>query len=469
MNEGQLTRALSAGNPWWRAPRWERADRDLRRLQASPLRYDPSPLDGIEPDGLYVLRGPRRVGKSVETKRAIARLLNEGIEPRRIVHFACDELGRGDLQRLVNVGREVLTRGIDGPRFWFLDEITSVPGWPEAVKWLRDNTSFGGDCVVLTGSSARDLSAAQKQLAGRLGSARRPDRLLLPMSFRSFVRSLGHADAPSPLTVRPRDFRTAAVDAALTELTPWLDDLLTAWELYLRVGGFPRAVDDQLRHGDVREDFVRTLWDVTAGEALRGADTTPAQSQAMLGRLVRNLGSPLTMTALREDMGVDSPHTAKARLQDLVFAYLAWPCHRRDGNVPNLSAQSKYYFVDPLMARLAAMRSPGTAAEPDASQLTEQQLGLALLRAVEREHGGSYAAFSDVMYQRTTSKEVDFAGPRFGPLGFEGKYVDAGWRREARTARAALGSGVLATRGLLDTSGDVWAVPAPFVAWMLDE
>ncbi len=73
------------------------------------------------------------------------------------------------------------------------------------------------------------------------------------------------------------------------------------------------------------------------------------------------------------------------------------------------------------------------------------------------------------MYQKTSGKEVDFCGPRIGRLGFEGKYIDAGWRREALTLRAALGAGVLATRGLLDTSGEVWAVPAPFIAWMLND
>jgi len=30
MNEGQLTRALAAGNAWWRDSQWERDDRDLR-------------------------------------------------------------------------------------------------------------------------------------------------------------------------------------------------------------------------------------------------------------------------------------------------------------------------------------------------------------------------------------------------------------------------------------------------------
>jgi predicted AAA+ superfamily ATPase len=469
MNEGRLTRALAAGNAWWRDPQWERDDRDLRPLAVAALDYEPTPLSDIAPDGLYVLRGPRRVGKSVELKRAISRLIRLGVKPRSIVHFACDELGRGDLQRLVNAGREVLTRDVEGARYWFLDEITSVPGWPEAIKWLRDNTAFGEDCVVLTGSSARDLSEAQKQLAGRLGSAGEPDRLLLPMGFRRFARAVGLDGLPQPNTVRARDFMASDVNAAFTELLPWLDRLLSTWELYLRVGGFPRAVSDQLAQGEVKGDFIRALWDVTAGEAIRGAGTSPAQVQAMLGRLTRGLSSPLAIESLRKDMGVDSPHTAKARLDDLVFAYLAWPCHRRNGAGPKLSAQSKYYFIDPLMARLAPLRSSGMLAEPDISVLNEQQLGLELVRNMEREQPGTYAHFSDVMYQRTATKEVDFCGPRLGKLGFEGKYVDSGWKREALSVRAAFGSGVLATRGTLDTSGDVWAVPAPFIAWMLND
>ncbi len=469
MNEGQLTRALAAGNAWWRDTEWERDDRDLRPLASTDLDYEPSPLAGVMPDGLYVLRGPRRVGKSLELKRAISRLIQDGVQPRSVIHFACDELGRGDLQRLVSAGREVLTRGVEGPRYWFLDEITSIPAWPEAVKWLRDNTAFGEDCVVLTGSSARDLSDAQKQLAGRLGSAGQPDRLLLPMGFRSFARAMGLGELPQSDPVSARDFMSGEVDGAVLELLPWLSQLMSIWELYLRVGGFPRAVSDQLTHGEVQEDFMRALWDVTAGEAVRGASTAPAQVQAMLGRLSRSLTSPLAVESLRSDMGVDSPHTAKARLQDLVFAYLAWPCHQRDGHGPKLSAQSKYYFIDPLMARLAPMRAPGLLGEADSSALSEQQLGLELLRNTEREQPGTYAHFSEIMYQKTASKEVDFCGPRMGKLGFESKYVDAGWRREAQTVRAAFGAGVLATRGLLDTSGDVWAVPAPLVAWMLND
>lgn len=468
MNQGQLARALTQGNAWWRTAGWERDDRDLRRLASSRLGYAPAPLADIVAGGVYVLRGPRRVGKSLEIKRCIADLIRSGVAPRRIIHFACDELGRGDLRRLVAAGRDTLTRGVTEPRYWFLDEITSVPDWPATLKWLRDNTALQDDCVVLTGSSARDLADAQKQLAGRLGPPESPDRLLLPMSFRAFARAVGMTDVLDVPALRPKDFQTRDADAAIDELQVWLDDLLSAWELYLLVGGFPRAVADYLEHGDVQVDFTRALWDVVAGEAIRGANVSATQTQALLVRLTKNLASPLNLTEVARDIGVDSPHTSRARVQDLILAYLAWPCHQLgDHDLPRLGAQSKIYFTDPLLARLAHIRSD-TAPIPDASQLSEQQLGLALLRCVERQEPGTFAEFRRIMVGRSTRKEIDFVGPPIGQAGFEGKYVDDGWRQEALTVKARYGRGVLATRTVVDTTGPVWAVPAPIVAWLLN-
>lgn len=158
MNPGQIAQRLTAGNQWWRDPEaWKGSDRDLAGLKKNALPYAPRPLENLTEGGLYVLYGARRVGKSVVLKRRIESLLASGVTPRSIIHFACDELKKGDLQRLVSQARDVLTRSVEEPRFWFLDEITSVPEWPSAVKWLRDNTAFGDDTVVLTGSSARNL------------------------------------------------------------------------------------------------------------------------------------------------------------------------------------------------------------------------------------------------------------------------------------------------------------------------
>ena len=465
-----MNQRLTATNLWWRDSDWERKDRDLRRLPTGDsFRYEPRPFGDISPDGLYVLRGPRRVGKSVEVKRAIAALIADGVEPRRILHFACDELNRGDLARLVRVGRDVLTRGIDEPRYWFLDEITAVAGWPRAIKNLRDTTALGDDCVVLTGSSARDLDEATKELADRRGHAADSDRVLLPMSFRAFVAALGIGGLPDMPAFAPSQFCTPDAAEALGALSPWLGELASAWELHLTVGGYPRAVYDHLHSGEVAASFVNGLWDVIHGDALRAVQMEAASAHNLLVRLTKNIGSPLNMTAVAEDVGVERGETAQARVNALVTSYLAWPCHKLgDHNLPNLDAQSKYYFTDPLLARIAHLRLPQSPLA-DTSALSEQQLGIAILRALERELPGRFADFTSLMFAVPTRKEIDFVSALFPTLGFEGKYVDSRWRQESLTLKTRFGRGVFATRSVFDLDSEVWAVPAGMLSWLLNE
>ena len=49
----------------------------------------------------------------------------------------------------------------------------------------------------------------------------------------------------------------------------------------------------------------------------------------------------------------------------------------------------------------------------------------------------------------------------------ESKWVDDGWRGEARVIDGKYGRGILATKSVLHTEGEVWAVPAPLVALLL--
>ena len=148
---------------------------DLREAAQASFRYTAGVLAELPSGSLTTLRGPRRVGKSVEIKRAIESLIAGGAASRRIVHVAADGWRAADLARLVNAADQLTPAG---HRYWFIDEITSIrDGWPERVKWLRDNDAgFRTDTVVLSGSSAADLTAATKALAGRRGPGSVPDR-----------------------------------------------------------------------------------------------------------------------------------------------------------------------------------------------------------------------------------------------------------------------------------------------------
>jgi hypothetical protein len=107
--------------------------------------------------------------------------------------------------------------------------------------------------------------------------------------------------------------------------------------------------------------------------------------------------------------------------------------------------------------------------------LTEMVLSVALARAIDTLQMGRWVAGDTIGYARTSSgSEIDF-GPvsvptpagvsRTTPL--ESKWVDAGWRSEARTLENEYHAGILATKSELDLRHPTWAVPAPLVALLL--
>lgn len=475
-------RDILARTGWWADPRgWIRRDPDLHRAREAPFEYTAGVLDALVPGGLYVLRGPRRAGKSVEIKKTVHGLIENGEDPRRIIHVAADELAAADLRRVVDAAASITPAS--GRRFWFFDEITAIPdGWPPAIKWLRDNDlRFGLDTVVLTGSSARNLTAAVKALAGRRGGATDSDRILLPMSFRSFVRARSDAGRNPDVVPPPDDepFPVAGLTPeALAEsartLAPWLPYLVGEWETYLAVGGFPQAVAANAAldpshpdpgGGAAAHALKESLLDVIRGEAFGQSAWSRAQTDAFVRRLAAGIGSPTNCNDIATDTGT-SAKTVRRRIDALRESFVVWPCYREHHLAPALRAQEKTYFTDPVFSALSARSRRAV----DLGLLSEQQLGMTLVRSFLRREAGAYPNFDAVLYHRTRSrKEIDFTGSGFGGLAIESKYVDGDrWRRVAPTLKASPWRGLVATRGALNLRDpDLPAVPTALLAWML--
>ena len=147
---------------------------------------------------------------------------------------------------------------------------------------------------------------------------------------------------------------------------------------------------------------------------------------------------------------------------------MAWPCHKLGNrHTPNLDAQSKIYLCDPLVARLAYLRS-NHLPEADTSVISEQQIGHALTRALDAVQPERDVEYFMVMYARSaTRKEVDFTGRSLGAVPFEGKYAEKGFASESVTMRAMFKTGVMATRAYVGRVEDVRCIPAPFIAYLL--
>ncbi|MCL4445697.1 MAG: AAA family ATPase [Actinobacteria bacterium] len=473
INEGQVGVAVRRDSPWWRSPAWADSDRDLRDVRSSGISYDPRPLAGIVPGGLYLLYGPRRVGKTVSVKRAIEELLATGIDPLQIARVSVDGWQSNRLGTLYEYVVRVLTSSIGNKhRYWFIDEITASTGeWWSVVKNLRDNTAFGDDCIVLTGSSNAGLDEAIKAFAGRRGTAVYPDRTLLPMDFGDFCTGVG-ADLPQIDGLRADELLSRRAEATWLDLARYTDDLVAAWQAYLEVGGYPNAVADWRRSNRVEVSTTQALWDVVRGEAL-----TTAMNEAVLGAVLGGISSRLTglvnQARFAEDTGV-TRGTLSTRIDALIGAFLAWSCPRSTSSgAPDYARQRKLYFLDPLVAQLPHLIYGHES--PDITRLNEQQLGVALLAWNERVQPGSIRSAQWVTHHRgTKGSEIDFAGicadSRQRSTPIEAKYVSDAWRQDALSiANSTLRHGIVATRDILEVSGAnaVWAVPASFVAYAL--
>jgi uncharacterized protein len=490
VRDDEIRRILTQANPWWQAAAqggdstaWQTAHPLMRDRAALDLGYRSDVLDDIAAhqisDELVVLTGPRRVGKSIVLLDLAAALCGRpDLDPRQVLSVPCDGFAARDLRRVLTLGRE-MTRVLDAadvptPRVWLFDEITSISGWTTVLKAARDGTPLRYDTVIATGSrwSAND-DVEGNLMTGRSGThPSRRIRHVLPMSFRSFLAAT-RPELARPGPTHPAMLQSADVAAQLEVFRFAVDDYDLAWQDYLSCGGFPRAVAERRRRGDVSDAYLRDLAGWLRSDVDR--DAPPESIPLLLEGLVRRSTSPLSMREAAADLGYKS-EAFQLRLRRLVSGFAALMIHQYDDEgrrVPG--SQSKMYLTDPLLAWLPNRLRAGCAV-PDMTALTEACIGVALARAIDHLDEGRWASGDTIGYVRTGSgNEVDLGPVNVpSPAGaqstapLESKWVDANWRSEARVIDGKFGRGVVTTKSILDTTSDVWAVPAPIVALLLN-
>ncbi|MCI1749221.1 MAG: AAA family ATPase [Acidipropionibacterium sp.] len=489
MRDDQISQGLREANPWWAAAAlgtsptaWTKSHRMLRERAKFDLGYRSTALADVATDRLddklIVLTGPRRVGKSITLIDTIAALCaRDDIDPRQVIHIPADDFSAQDLARAFVLGRE-LTRSVDRPiarsRIWMLDEVSGIPGWTTTLKRLRDQTVVGDDTVVATGSrwiGADDITA--DLFAGRAGKGdHRRIRHVMPMSFRDFLLASGR-ELPTLSAVQLCDLQSTAARDALESVAFLIDCYDLAWQEYLRAGGFPRAVYEQVTTGAVSQSYLRDLeaWLI----ADLSEDERPDSVPLLLDALSSRATSPLNITGTANRLGYGSKDQFDRRIKRLISIFAVVRCPQRDEHGASVAgAQSKYYLTDPLLAWLPARLRAGLR-EPDLPTLSEMMLGTSLALALDDEQEGRLTYGDTIGYARTdANKEVDFApvamptaaGPRM-TTPIESKWVSHGWRVEARVIENKYRAGILATRNILDLSKPAWAVPAPLVALLL--
>lgn len=451
----------------------------FRDLGDHDMGYRPTVLDDLADgpitDQLVVLSGPRRIGKSVTVLQLVERLCaRPDVDPRQIIHVPCDAMTAQDIRRVLVIGRN-LTTSVDKPaakrRVWLLDEIGSVTGWSAILKSARDNTEFGDDTVVATGSRwAEGEDIEGNLLAGRAGRGTRRRRVLLPMSFREYLRAV-RPDIGGPDVTSPAELQGDSARQSFETFGLLVDEYDLAWQEYLTNGGFPRAVAEHSQLGSVTDGFVADLeaWLHRDIEPTAGPESIPILLDALSDRST----SPLSINGTAHDLGY-SKEVLDLRLRRMIASHALIRCPRRDNGRLVPRAQAKFYLTDPLLSWLPSRRRAGLN-PPDMTKLTEATIAVTLARAIDNMDEGRWLHGDTVGFYRTESdKEIDLAPvPIPAAAGsaetvpLESKWVDRGWKSETRSLGGKYGRGIVATKTALDLGGPVWAVPAPMLALAL--
>lgn len=231
MGNRELAQLLRDANPWWSRQRratWpdgdvqlvERARHELahasrtsERLLADLAR---PPREGV----VALVVGMPAVGKSTAMKDLLVRILADpAVDPRAIVWVPVERVP-DDVAHILARPSLVGVPACDGPRFWVLDEITTVVDWPGLMD-----------------------AAPRAQVVGT-GSYVAPAQLA---AFRAAHPGAGCVRMLRSLTLADLLLASPGADPGAVR------------SAYLRGGGFPRAVAELRDLGEVSGQFVDQL------------------------------------------------------------------------------------------------------------------------------------------------------------------------------------------------------------------
>jgi predicted AAA+ superfamily ATPase len=274
----ELVAFLEDRNPWWRAQPAREPQRFRRWAYAEMVRRLDRKLAAM-----VVIRGSRRVGKSVLQSQLIEDLLLIGkvdttgkpVNPSRILSVQFDDapaLGGISMpvQAVVrwfeqSVLKKTLNRAAqDGqPAYLLFDEVQNIHDWSVQLKILADNADAR---IIVTGSSALRIAKGQDNLAGRMDTIELGPLRLWEVAGIRGVRGLEPYAADAPLEEwKKRDFWLGLV--AHGKKHAKLRD--EAFAHFSRLGGYP------LCHNTTETDEDRVRQQVVAGVINKTIESDP--------------------------------------------------------------------------------------------------------------------------------------------------------------------------------------------------
>ncbi len=356
-------------NPWWADRSAIRQDKHLSEFYKARLRWHPAILDEIllTEDLVYIIRGPRQIGKTTTLKLLIEALLHNGTDPRQICYLDCELAGIRNFKELIDMidGHIAFMKPVLGSKrlYLFLDEVTFIRDWAIAIKALSDKGVLENITTIMTGSNAVDLKKGGERMPGRRGERAGLDKKLLPLTFREYV----FAFAPEMKEKIPDIYISFGLDSKniqekILEMSVIDRKLASLFTQYILTGGFPRPINSFLKTGKV-EDFVYELHrDSIIGEVTR-IGKKESYLREIITWITERHGNPFDWRDISRETDIGKHDTARDYAEDLELLFL-WDVFFKSQSLdrpsPAFRSQKKIYFKDPFLFQAFRSWSRGT-------------------------------------------------------------------------------------------------------------
>lgn len=417
---------MSNLNPWWRDK--GEIEKDEKVLDYYRRRHKLKREIG---DKNLLIVGPRQVGKTTAIKLKILDLIKGGATPKNIFFFSCDLISRKE--DIVEMIRE-FDRMSEGKKYVFLDEITFVESWQNAVKFVLDSPISRNKIFCITGSSIAGLK--KEMFPGRNIEIEK----FLPLSFAEFCRLFGSEPLKKVIDEKKRN--SVPDEKRIRAFLPFAEELASLFGKYLQCGGFPLSFYELMENNSISEKTFDAYFNWIAGDMAK-LERSERIFLSVAQGVVKNYGSKFSLNSVAKEMEIGSHVTVREYLELLEELYVIRSVFQKKRERPAYRSDRKAYFIDPFLFRVFYRKFYGTAEIP-AEKIPNIAEGIV---------GENLARIKDVFFF-SGKKEIDFI---FDETGIEVKY---GAASEKDFPKSDLKKKIILSKSEFKTTEELMVVPA---------
>jgi len=436
---------LAYWNEWWKTGNVPQDDANIADWSSSSFKWKPRLSETIENEEvIYVLRGPRRVGKTTLVKLRIKKLLEEGISPENIFYFPCDAI-ETPKQLMTVIDNYLNQQRRKGEwTYLFIDEISMLIDWQKSIKLLIDAGRFKDCTVILTGSHSIDLRKGSESLSGRRGKVEKlkygtPDKVLLSAKFSEYVETLDTklSDEIRELWLLSLQNRknmfleliSGRIPSELRRLAVFTKELELLLNQYMLTGGISQATSQYVAKRKIAEDTYSMFVSQMVRDVCRW-NHDEHYARQILRRIFEVLSSNVSWNQLKEGTDVKDGKTAESYVNILRDSFVVAYYYKLniDKASPDYISNKKIYFQDPFIFHACRAWTYGRNAFDFSQQFVSSSEGNSkLVECIIGNHlsrfrfnlspSSLYDPSNFVYYWASDKREVDFT------IELDGKFV----------------------------------------------